>query len=267
MAFFSTYYICARWIDRYLRWSDFLGVLILITGCVLATTAYPANEIRSIFVGITFLVAYAWRAVAVVSQRRARDAVQASVFWSLCYRIDTEVVQSKYGARITLFTRDSFRRKFITARYRYRRGLSDPIREARESRARFKWKEALAGWAWSQPGDLFFAFFPPFANREEFEEYYLKRLKIDAEALRELSDVVGEFRTIIAYGLQDSAGRFLGVVSIDFTELVTTKGGVGVPPGFMESYLDDSEIVEFDESQIRNILRSMQSMLEAFAKV
>lgn len=250
--------------------SDFTGALIGIIGGALAILAYSTNPTLTLIFGLIYIGLFVTRFIIVFKNRQSKDAVQGHIFWRLCRRIDEEVVDSKLGARITLFWRDPFNNDFIVARYRYGRGRSNPIIEANNSTARYKWEMGDTGLAWSQPGALFVSLFPKFQNKEEFETYYINRVSIEPEIVHDLSSYMVNVRTIISYGLEDSAGRFLGVVSIDFKELVTATGFQELNSESSENkelkeIIEGEEIVEFDEIRIRDILKSMQTMLEAFA--
>lgn len=275
MSYFSRTYKCRRWLRRNLRISDFTGALIGVVGGALAILAYSTNPTYTLVLGLIYIGLFIARFIVVFKNRQSKDAVQGHIFWRLCRRIDEEVVNSQLGARITLFWRDPFNRDFIVARYRYGRGRSDPIQEANYSKARYKWEMGDTGLAWSQPGALFISLFPKFANKEEFETYYINRVnikngvKIEPEIVYDLSRFMVTVRTILSYGLEDSAGRFLGVVSIDFKELVTSAEFQEHNYNQDESQelkdiMEGEEIVEFDEIRIRDILKSMQTMLEAF---
>ncbi len=268
MQYFNKIYLCRRWLQRNLKWSDLTGALIGIVGGLLAILAYSTNPTYTLILGFTYIILFLARFIVVFRNRQSKDAVQGRIFWRLCHRIDEEVIESRLGARITLFWRDPFKRNHIVARYRYGRGLSDPIKEANDSEARYKWSMGDTGLAWSQPGAIFVSFFPIFSTREEFEDYYINRVEIDADIVRDLSRYMVDVRTIISYGLEDSAGRFLGVVSIDFKELVTTSGFAGTASVVNEIHeiAQGMDVVEFDEIRIRDILKAMQSMLEAFAE-
>ncbi|MCC6962518.1 MAG: hypothetical protein IT585_04630 [candidate division Zixibacteria bacterium] len=251
-----------------MRWSDFTGLLIGAVGGTLAILAYSSYPKATLFLGLSYILLFVLRFIIVFSSRQQKDAVQGKIFWRLCRNIDQDVIDSRLGARITLFWRDPFRRDHIVAKYRYGRGLDDPIKEANDSKARYQWNMGDTGLAWSQPGTLFVSFFPKFATREEFETYYINRVAIPTDIVRELSRYMVDVRTIVSYGLEDSAGRFLGVVSIDFKELVTTSTSsqaVTNSEGF-QALAQGETIAEFDEIRINDILKSMQTMLEAFAK-
>ena len=209
MSYFGKFYRFRRWFLRYLRWADLLGLLIGLLGSILAVLAYSQYQTATLYLGSTYALVFVFRFIQITKSRRARDTVQANVYWQICYQIDRHIVDSELGARITLFCSDPFRPTYIIPRYRYRRGLDNPIIEAAKSRARYKFDEGITGAAWAQPGSLYVGIFPRFDTRSELEAYYRDRIRISHDIVSDLSDYMERVRTILSYGLEDAYGRFL----------------------------------------------------------
>jgi len=256
-AYFSRTYRIRRWLVRYWRWSDLFAFLLTVLAGYLAWLSYSQNPTATTFATAIYVLAAIGRSVIVIRTRRARDYVQASIFWNLCDQICRNVFAGEKRIRVTLFERDRLRWGFIVPKYRYEPGASDPIEEADRSRARYKKGQGITGRAWSEPGRIFLANFPSFATRDDFVNFYVNRVGIDREVVNDLSPYMQACQGMLAYGLDDSIHRFLGVVSMDFIDPIQTSN---VPAPTAPS----QHQVPLDGQRIHDVLQSMQTVLAAF---
>jgi len=262
-SYFSRTYLVRRWLLRYLRPADVLELVITLMAATLAWAAWSAHPGITTPAVTVYVLAAIVRWALVLRGRRAKDSVQGAVFWNLCDGINREMF-GDHRARFTLFMKDPFRWGRIVPRYRYAPGASDPIAEADRSRARYQRNESITGSAWGSPGEIFLANFPEFQSPQEFEDFYVNRIKIDEEIVSDLSPYMIGVRALITYGLEDTNHRFLGVLSIDFSSPICTLRTEDGQQITVPEVDPDEDGVGLDQDRLKDAFLAMAGVLGAF---
>lgn len=128
---------------------------------------------------------------------------------------------------------------------RYAPGSLQPHAEI-ESKARYRKGEGFTGRAWEEPNTWLFQpldGYPLDADREEFEKYYTRRLKIREDVVRKLSSYMERVHCIHSYGFADREG-FLAVLSVD---IQGNACAVTISP----------EAAKFGFEQLREVMREV----------
>lgn len=233
---------------------------------LLAVFAYSTRPELSLELGTAYLVALGLVGVSTFRSRKARDHVQAEVFWGLASLINKEIFQGDHRTRFTLFKPASFRPEYITPWYRYFKGGQGPIEEAKGSRARYRREDGLTGQAWAEAGDsLLCLVFPEFKNRQQFEAHYINELHISKEIVRELSPYMEKVQTMFCYAFVGDRERTLGVLSLDFQAPLTLDPNDPDGNPLFPSPQGEKDVV-LDRTNFRLLISSVQNVLESFAR-
>jgi hypothetical protein len=258
---YSPWYRFQSWGVRYLRLRDLLQVLLAAPVIYLLVRLYPYEPLATSIALVAYLILAGVALIDILKGRKARDYAQAAVLREFFAQLHGELFPDEERVRITLFCRAPDNEDFIVAWYRYTADAKDLIAEARKSQARFRRGEGFTGYAWENAGeDLVIATFPAFGSRSEFEEYYVKTLKISPEAVKGISDYMVEVRTVLSHGFTDSEGDFLGVLSVDLASVIEIDEVEG----------DDSQrigAIRLNAGTMIQLLNSIENVLEAFARV
>jgi hypothetical protein len=248
-------------LGRYLRFRDLLNITAAIITAALAVNSYSTKPTLSIFLGIFYVLVVIALLIIGIRNRVARDFFHAQVLWGLFSLINDEIYAGDERTRFTLFQRSPLKPRYIVPTYRFYRGGSDPISEADQSRARFKYGEGITGEAWQRAGqDLLFMALPKFATRQEFEGYYIDSLSIQREVVGDLSRFMEETESIFCYGFLSPRDSLLGVLSIDLQAPVILASPEERIAGFVTS---NGEPVFFDWERMKDLLKVVQNVLES----
>src|SRR5207249_5618371 len=136
-----------------------------------------------------------------------------------------------YRTRFTLFVPAPRKSDYIIPWYRHFQGaVDDPVTEASRSKARYRRGEGATGKAWEQAGrEVLVSSFPVFDTRQQFETFYIDRMHVDSQVVRELSQYMVGVQTIFSYGFVSSNHRTLGVLSLDLQAPTREPPSVVVP--------------------------------------
>ncbi len=249
-----------RMIARNLRLVDLIDCVMLALACGLAINGLSTSAVATAILGTLYLVATAVKLAAAVRSRLRERIAEAEVLWGLFNFLNDEIFNGDNGTRFTLFKQDPTNRARIVPWYRYRKGGSDPIGDAEGSRASYGRGEGATGQAWESAGDgdLFFAPFPEFEDRADFEEFYVNQMHVSPETASQISHYMMNVGAIFSVGYCDTRGKFLGVLSIDLRMPIVTMG-----PLVLISGVDQ---IEVRSDQLLLICQSIRSVLRSFAE-
>jgi hypothetical protein len=119
----------------------------------------------------------------------------------------------------------------------------------------------MTGKAWEEAGQsLLLQVFPKFLTREDFENHYVNTWGIDKATVRDLSEYMMGVRTMFCYAFVGHDERTLGVLSLDF------QVSLNVAPNPSFPSPDDGHQIPLDNERLTLLLRSVQNVLESFAK-
>jgi hypothetical protein len=249
-----------RW---YVRKRDVLSCVNLLLAGVLAINAYTAHPEITAVVGTLYVISLGAFFFGTFRDRRARDQVQGEVLWGLFSLINKEIFKGDHRTRYTLFLPDSADSQYISPWYRYFKSGRGPINEAEISRARYKRGEGLTGQAWNDAGHaLLFQVFPKFETRQKFEDYYINKLKIAEQTVKDLSEYMQDVQTMLCYSFVGDGDRTLGVLSLDLKAPLTLDADGR--PSFPSP--DDDTPVVLNGTNLRLLLSSVQNVLESFVQ-
>jgi hypothetical protein len=193
-----------------------------------------------------------------VRGRKSRDHIQAEVLRSFFSQVHGELFPEDQQLRITLFRRCPYSSEYIVPWFRYTPGGGDLINEAKKSRAKYRIGEGFTGYAWQNAGtEIIIASFPEFKDRESFESYYTRTLRIDADTVKKISNEMVRTRTVLSHGFQDSRENFLGVLSVDLHAPLEVDAGKHPRIGAVRIHSD----------VMVQLLNSIENVLEAFARM
>jgi hypothetical protein len=209
-----------RTLSTYLRLSDVLDILANLA--LVFITVESVNAVGDVFklpkpilyAAAGYVIFTIWRFGLVVRARGARDHAFREAVCQVFHWLYREMFASQADRRFTLFVIDPLDSESLIPKVRYSPGSRTLMAEFKSS-ARYCRGEGSTGRAWEDPGSLLFNEFPQFGSREEFEAYYVSRLKIQRDTVRGLSSYMVNVRGIYSYGFMDARGDLLGVLSID----------------------------------------------------
>lgn len=262
MQFYSWWYRCRLWTLRHLQWRDCLPVAGAVLAALLAINSYSLHPTLSIVLGLLYIVVIGVHFGLGVRARRALDVGRGELLGTLFAFINEQVFGGDHRTRFTLFVPAPGRPDYIIPWYRYREGGSDPISEARRSRARYRRNEGETGKAWAEAGrKVLVSAFPRFNNKQEFTRFYVTEMKVSPTVVQDLSDYMVEVQAMFSYGCVGSNHRTMGVLSLDLqAPLSKTDRGYSFPSP------DGDTQVELDFSRLELLFQSVQNMLEGFGR-
>jgi hypothetical protein len=249
-----------RFIERYGRAADLVEILLLAFACVLAINTLSESAWITITFGALYLAFLVIKIWLNLSERRAIDRLQGEVLWGLFDMMNDNIFGGNCHVRFTLFRIDPIRPTYIIPWYRYEKAGHHPINAAQRSNARYRRGEGYTGRAWQEAGQnsFEFAFLPVFANRQQFEDYYVNSLGIEQSVVRDVSDYMTHTGVILSCGFSDTRGRFLGVLSIDLQWSLIQEN----PARFRDI---DGAIREFSTNSLATIWMVTHNVLRSFA--
>lgn len=247
---------------RYGRTRDLAQFVMAIATGVLAINTYSVKPQITIVAGGIYILVLILIAIKRFKLRETQDNVQAQVLWGLFSHMNKEIFKDDPHTRFTLFIESPVSPKsYIVPWYRYHKGASNPVNEAKGSRARYARGEGITGQAWDKVGDLLFSTFPVFNSRSEFESYYIDKMKVDGNTVRELSQYMERVQTIFTYGFTDFRGKLLGVLSLDLPKpIYTLEDGDGNTRLFANDIEIDARAMALILGSIRNVLESFDTI-------
>jgi len=199
--------------------------------------------------------------IDILKGRKARDYAEAAVLREFFSQLHGELFPEEENVRVTLFCQAPEDDNYIVPLYRYTAGTEDLLTEARKSQARFRRGEGFTGLAWENAGeDIVIANLPAFADRNEFEDYFVRVLKISADAVKGISDHMVGVRTVLSHGFIDSQGGFLGLLTVDLLSVIEMDEVEGRDPQQVGA-------IRLNAGTMIQILNSIENVLEAFARV
>ena len=261
MKLHTPWYRIRFWSVRYLRLRNLVQVLMLVPVLYLVMRVYPHDRLAALIAGATYGLLAVIALIDVLKGRKARDFAEAAVLHEFFAQLHGELFPDEEKVRITLFCHASYTKDIIVPWYRYTPSAEDLIREARKSQARYSRGESFTGYAWENAGeDIVIATFPAFANRSEFEDYYINTLQIAPETVSSISDYMIGIRTVLSHGFTDINGEFLGVLSVDLPSTIEVLE-------VKESKDQRIGSIRIKAGTMVQLLNSIENVLEAFKRV
>jgi len=248
-----------------------LGGLLVILAILLSAQGKDKGIAIPILIGYLFIAAI--RAWLSMGARESRYALQGFVISGLFDFINKEVFARSNHTRFTLFREAPLRReKCVVPWYRFRRGGTDPIKEADTSRARYRLGEGVTGQAWQKPArDLVVQLIPRFATRRLMEAYHIQFFHVLPETASSISDYIVGVKAIISYAYLDHRDQFMGLVSLDIRDAditladltaLTPQSNAAAQGGLLISSADEK--IEVDSDTLFLLLRAIGNVLESF---
>jgi hypothetical protein len=278
-SFWTRRYLAYLYLHRRLRRQDFIEfflVLIAIGISAQGKNFLIVGPLLTVYCGLALL-----RAWLAIRNRETNNAIQAGVFAGLCDLINKDLFGASNRTRFTLFELAPRRTTHIIPRYRFNRGGIGPVKEALLSRARYRRGEGATGRAWAKPAtSLAIQWIPPLSSKEVMKAYYVDYLRVSPDTAAAISDHMVNVRCIISYTFLDSNDQFLGLLSLDVSDMdvsvedvslvpMTPEGGTSPesPLSLQRTFLslksgDDTINVE-SESLLR-LVRAIGTVLQSF---
>jgi hypothetical protein len=258
--FWSGWYRLYLWVLRYVYPTDVLQFTMAVAAGGLAVNSISVSREATYIFGSIYVLALFAHFSFVLSGRRTQDRLCGEIIWGLFHQLNERVFQGDHRTRFTLFRAAPLRPGEIIPWFRYQKGGTDAVAEARRSRAHYGRDEGATGRAWTQPGFLFYTPFQPFRTEQDFLRFYVDEMKIRPRIADRLSDYMRSVETIFTMGIVDSRGHLLGVLSLDFQAPITqaADGTLWLPA-------QGQEPVRIEEDDFESILNSLQSVLESFS--
>lgn len=258
--FWSRWYRFHLWFLRYVYPADVFQFAMAVAAGGLAINSLSVSREATYIFGSIYALSLLAHSGFLLSGRRSQDRLCGEIIWGLFHQLNERVFQGDHRTRFTLFRAAPLRPGEIIPWFRYQKGGTDAVAEAKRSRAHYTRDEGATGRAWAQPGFLFYMPFQPFGTEQEFLRFYVDEMGIRSRVARRLSSYMRSVETIFTMGIVDSRGHLLGVLSLDFQSPVTQAedGSLWLPA-------QGQEPVRIEEGDFENILNSLRSVLESIS--
>ncbi|MBA3036521.1 MAG: hypothetical protein FP814_08520 [Desulfobacterium sp.] len=214
--FGSRRYRLLKTIHKYFRQKYFLdAIAALLTFALGAMVAFNRHPYWAGILLFGYISIQLVRGFFAIQRIQEMDAEHKALTRSFFHYMNGKLFpQTQNYHRFTLFIQDDVNKNYIIPYVRYYIGAAEGETNLDNSKVRYPKNVSYTGMAWGDPEKFLYKSFPSFADRQEFERFYIHELKIPHSIVKNISDYMVKVRHIFCFGFVDDMGNFIAVLSL-----------------------------------------------------